>query len=322
MSWLFTEEAFLKQSPSRKQLTIQQDLKTRESIYDFTIKVGSTLKLNGKTILAATVYLARFYMRVTMTTSKYFVVCAALAISCKLNDNYRPPDKIAMTACQIKNPHKRIDESSDVFWYWRDQLLYREEIMLKTLNFDLNLDLPYEVKDELLALPEFTGDKPKVEEEGQEDDLEIDVDILGDVDLEEDKVEEILEKDGPSIDGNSRNDSSQLFYQNGEELLKNAVALVEILSSLPILVTYETRTFLGAALVMVVSEQRLGVKTLPHGFLETHLDKPEECYKCYKYIYKLLKLGESPNPQLASNRAAAKRVPHLDREKFFGIVNK
>lgn len=151
-SWLVSEEEFLQKSPSRKQLTLTQELKLRESIYEFVIRLGRHLKVSGVTMLAATIYINRFYMRYPITTSKYFVACAALAISSKLNDTYRPPDTIAMAACSMKNPHKQIDEHSDVFWQWRDQLLYREELILKGLNFELNIDLPYQLRDHLLAL--------------------------------------------------------------------------------------------------------------------------------------------------------------------------
>lgn len=150
-TWLFAEDAFLRRSPSRKQMTVPQDLKVRELIYAFLLKLGAELKLDGRTILAATVYINRFYMRVPITTSKYFVACAAVAISCKLNDMYRPPDKIAMTACMLKNPGRQVDQHSSLFWQWRDQLLYREELILKMLNFELSVELPYDfVEDELL----------------------------------------------------------------------------------------------------------------------------------------------------------------------------
>lgn len=149
--WLFLEEAFLKHSPSRKQLKVEQELKVRESIHEFIIKLGSLLKLDAQTIFAASVYLNKFYMRVPITTSKYFVASAAIAISCKLNDTYRQPTKIALHSCAIKNPHKEITEKSSLFWVWRDQLLYREELMLKTLNFELDLHMPYEIRDRLMA---------------------------------------------------------------------------------------------------------------------------------------------------------------------------
>lgn len=138
-------------------MTLPQILKVYELIYDFLVRLASALKLDGRTILAATIYIHRFYMRMPITTSKYFVACAAVAISCKLHDTYRPPDKIALTGCQIKHPGKKIDQLSSTFWSWRDQLLYREEVILKNLNFEVSVDLPYELTEELLKnIPEKT----------------------------------------------------------------------------------------------------------------------------------------------------------------------
>lgn len=125
-------------------MTLSQELQTRELMYAFLIKLGIELKLDGRTILAATVYINRFYMRMPITTSKYFFICAAIAISCKLHDCYREPDRIALKACELRNPLERIDQHHALFWQWRDQLLYREEIMLKMLNFELDIDLPYD----------------------------------------------------------------------------------------------------------------------------------------------------------------------------------
>lgn len=318
MSWQFSEEAFLKQSPSRKQLTLQQDLKTRESIYDFTIKLGLALKLNGKTILAATIYVARFYMRVPITTSKYFVVCAAITISCKLNDNYRPPDKIAMTACALKNPHKQIDEQSDLFWSWRDQLLYREEMMLKTLNFDLNLNLPYELREKLEEEIIEKEKIKKLEDKDDEDEHSLkDVnDLVGDVD--DDDEEEVEASKTQAHSAIVKSD----FYTSAKEILRQSVALIEILSSLPILITYNVETFFGASLVIVLFEKYSTSVTLPKDYLTKHVHTtPEESYKCYKYIYKLLKLSQSKDPHLVSHRAAYKRIKLIERKDFFHITN-
>ena len=270
-TWLFPEREFLKSSPSRKQLTIAQDLKTRESIHDFVIRLGTALRVDGPTILAATIYINRFYVRMPITTSKYFVACAAMSISCKLNDNYRAPDKIAMAGCTIKNPHKVIDEQSTVFWHWRDQLLFREELILKNLNFELNLDLPYDLR------------RP-------------------------------LEEYDHSEDGH------EVFFEKLPEIIRNAISSVEILSSLPITVAYDMPTILAAALVLTIcdAEARFPDLSYPLGYLQKCLQIDLDwCYHCYLYILKLLDLGKSSDPKLASNRNADKKVKRLSKEQFY-----
>lgn len=293
-TWLFLEEAFFRSSASRKQLTVAQELRTRESIHDFIVKLGLALKLDGKTILAATVYVNRFYMRLPITTSKYFVASAALTISCKLNDTYRPPDKVAMAACVLKNPHKTIDEHSDVFWQWRDQLLYREELILKNLNFELNLELPYAVRDELMREASERNEAENGDAKGPEKKA------IG-----------------------SENEDDALFYARVGDILRNAVSLVEMLSLLPISVAYDVRTNFGAMLVLSVIEADLRFDTggklkAPKGYLEKQVGAvPKDCFKCYCYLRKLLKYCDVPDPKLASHKNLILRMKSVLSEAFF-----
>lgn len=266
-SWLFHDDFFIKNTPSRNSLKmpVQMELKQRESIYNFLIKLGSKLKLDGKTILAATIYVHRYYMRMPISLSKYYVASAAIAISCKLNDNYRQPDKISLVACNIKNPNPQrpIDEHSDMFWRWRDQLLFREELLLKTLNFELNLVLPYNLKDDLI--------KVKINDE---------------------------------------------FDAIAPDLYKNCLSLIEILSSFPILLSYDTYTLFGTAIIMSLYEKS---KNVPPAFLEKNLSiTANQCWDCYLYILRLLKYAKS-DKNLKSNELAMKRVPNIDQDIFLKI---
>ncbi|OBA21816.1 cyclin-like protein [Metschnikowia bicuspidata var. bicuspidata NRRL YB-4993] len=273
-TWLFSEDAFLRRCPSRKQMTVPQDLKARELIYAFLLKMGSELKLDGRTILAATIYINRFYMRMPITTSKYFVACAAVAISCKLHDTYRPPDKIALTACILKNPGKKIDQHSSVFWQWRDQLLYREELILKLLNFELDVELPYDFIDDLLQ------DKDELLKEG--------------------------------------------FYVKLPEILKYTVSKVELVSALPLLVCYDTRTLFGTMLVLAVNEAQgrfedIGPLKVPSEYLQNRLHtSAAECYKCFQYILKLKAICE--DPKLPSHSNVINRIPFMDEALFFSTA--
>lgn len=302
-TWLFLEDAFLKASASRKQLTVSQELRTRESLHEFIVKLGLALKLDGKTILAATVYVNRFYMRMPITTSKYFVASAAVTISCKLNDTYRPPDSVARAACVLKNPHKTIDEHSEVFWQWRDQLLYREELILKNLNFELNLELPYAVRDELLR--EASERKEENDAKNSEKkDIEFDNEADGSVKPEEDS----------------------LFYSRISDILRNAVSLIEMLSLLPISVAYDVRTNLGAMLVVSVIEadQRFnteGKLKVPKGYLRTHVgSEPKDCFRCYSYVRKLLKYCDVPDAKVASHKNLLLRIKTILKEAFYGAA--
>lgn len=282
-TWLFSEDAFLLQSPSRKQLSVAQELRVRESMHDLIIRAATKLKLDGPTILAATIYVNRFYMRLPITTSKYYVVAAALAISCKLHDCYRPTDRIAAVACGIKNPNKTIDENSDLFWSWRDQVLYREELILKNLNFDLNVDLPYYIRDKLL-------DESNLKES---------------------------------------EDSDSLFHDRKQEILKNAVSLIEMLSSLPILVAYDMYTVFGTMVILILDEARerylkdeVDAVSLPGNYLSQALETNSYlCYRCYRYVLRLLKDGNTNDERTTSHVKCIKRIKTISKEAFFKIAN-
>ncbi|KAG7192698.1 uncharacterized protein KQ657_001479 [Scheffersomyces spartinae] len=284
-SWIFLEECFLIKSPSRKAMNLEQDLKTREAIHDFIIKLGTQLRVDGRTILAATIYLNRFYMRLPITSSKYFVASAAMSISCKLNDTYRPPEKIALVACTIKNPRITVDTQSEIYWQWRDQLLFREELMLKNLNFDLDIELPYEIRNEI------------VEKETEE--------------IENKKRDDDEEK--------------STFDKNEVDILKQTVSLTEMLSSLPIFVAYNMRQVFGCCLIIVLHEGSKKFKwdiQLPSDYLKYKVDVDVEgCFKCFSYIHVLLKHCLSKHPQLLSHKPLIKRIPQLSREEFFKYAN-
>lgn len=273
-TWLFSEDSFLSKCPSRKQMTVAQDLKTRELVYAFLLRLAVDLKLDGRTILAATVYINRFYMRAPITTSKYFVACAAVAISCKLNDTYRTPDKIALTGCTIKNQNKSVDQHSSLFWQWRDQILYREELILKLLNFELDVDLPYDYLDTL----------------------------------------------GAAADPELPNG----FFVKLPDILKNTVAKVELVSALPVLVAFETKTLFATMLVLTVKEAQgrfaeFDSLCLPPGYLEKNLHVLlDECYYCYKYLLKLISICE--DPKLPSHKNVTAKVLRMKKEDFYAVA--
>lgn len=162
-TWLFQQDDIISKSPNRKYLSVTDEIRAKLGIQDFLIKLGTQLKLDAKTIFAATLYVNRFYTRVPITSSKYYVASAAIAILCKLHDNYRQVEKIALASCLIKSNGKKVTETSDVFWQWKDQLLYREELILRYLNFELNIDFPYQIRDELMDIDgdDFFNDHKK-----------------------------------------------------------------------------------------------------------------------------------------------------------------
>ncbi|KAI3405433.2 hypothetical protein KGF56_001777 [Candida oxycetoniae] len=297
--WIFPESAVLTRSPTRldSKLTISQELRIKESMHDFLIKLGSKLKVDAPTILAATVYIHRFYMRVPITSSKYYVASAALAISGKLNDCVRQSDTISLYACNIKAPRTssssssssskfppntanhsaaqpppppppQIDEQSEYFWRWRDQLLYREELILRKLNFDLSFPSPYLLQHK------------------------------------------ILNKMHAGI--------NQTFYEKRKDIMVRTTRLIELLSSLPIILCYDMNVLFATCLVMVVFEGKstFSDMKMPENFITKVVEVDlEDVMKCFEFIKKLLNFSQQ-DPHSYSNKTAAKRILGIKTSDF------
>lgn len=280
-TWIFSEDAVINNSPTRHQkLTISQELKNKESMHDFLIRLGQKLKVDGRTILAATIYLHRFYMRVPISQSKYYVVSAALTISCKLNDNYRTPDKVALLSCNVKLPPnaKPIDEQSEMYWRWKDQLLFREELMLRKLNFDLNLTLPYEIRDHIFKNFMLLD---------QEDEL---------VKLFSTHKLDILKMTTSLIESLSSLPVILCYEMN---IIFGTCLIITILEGKKII------------------DEKLNI---PTAFLYRFLDTDSEtCLKCFHFIKNLLKFSQD-DPHIISNKASAKRLLDIRSRTFHEIA--
>ncbi|KAI5958509.1 uncharacterized protein KGF55_005769 [Candida pseudojiufengensis] len=310
--WIFPETIVLNNTPSRldkRPISLSHELRLKESIHEFLIRLGTKLKVDGPTILATTVYLHRFYMRVPITGSKYFVTSAAFALSCKLNDNYRQPDKISLISCNLKNPLQPIinqktgqklpppviDEQSKIYWEWKDQLLFREEIILRKLNFDLNFKSPY--------LFQFK--------------------ILNKIHL----------------------GMGEKLYLKKKEIIKSTINLIEILSSLPIILCFDIIEIFATCFIIIIVENNMKNKIdngnengnrienqnehqndnnndikLSSNFINDILDTDQDVIlHCFQFIKHLLKICQE-DQKFISNKIASKRILPIKTAQIMEII--
>ena len=285
--WIFPESVVLNHTPSRIQarITLPQELRIKESMHDFVIRLGTKLKLDGPTLLATTVYLHRYYMRLPLSSSKYFVASAALTIACKLNDNYRQPDKVSLYACNVKNPRPPIiknnvkqppppiDEQSEYYWKWRDQLLYREELILRKLQFDLNFTSPY--------LLQFK--------------------VLNRIHL----------------------GMGQLLYTKRKEILKMTTTLIELLSSLPIILCYDMKEIFATCFVLTIVEGKSKLDKelrIPELFLPLVIGVDVDvALHCFQFTKKLLQCSQGDS-HVISNKGAARRLLPIKSQVFEDVA--
>ncbi|KAI5968991.1 hypothetical protein CANMA_001987 [Candida margitis] len=285
--WIFPESVVLYRTPSRIQarITLPQELRIKESMHEFVVRLGTKLKVDGPTLLATTVYLHRYYMRLPLSSSKYFVASAALTISCKLNDNYRQPDKVSLYACNVKNPNPPviknkvkqppppIDEQNEYYWKWRDQLLYREELILRKLNFELNFTSPYLLQFKILN---------KIH--------------LG---------------------------MGHLLYNKKKDILKMTITLIELLSSLPVVLCFDMKEILATCFVITILEGKTKLDKelkVPENFLPSVIGvEVDVALHCFRFIKKLLQCSQE-DPHVVSNKAAAKRLLPIKSQHFEDVA--
>ncbi|CCG24366.1 Bur2 protein [Candida orthopsilosis Co 90-125] len=285
--WIFPESQVLNRTPSRIQsrITLPQELRIKESMHEFVIRLGTKLKVDGPTLLATTVYLHRYYMRLPLSSSKYYVTSAALTIACKLNDNYRQPDKVSLYACNVKNPHPPvikdnvklppppIDEQNEYYWKWRDQLLYREELILRKLQFNLNFTSPY--------LLQF------------------------------------------KISNKMHLGMGHLLYNKRKDILKMTTTLIELLSSLPIILCYDMKEIFATCFVITIVEGKSRFDKdlqIPENFLPSIIGVDVDvALHCFQFIKKLLHCSQGDS-HVISNKAAAKRLLPIKSHYFEDVA--
>ncbi|CAK9441463.1 uncharacterized protein LODBEIA_P53310 [Lodderomyces beijingensis] len=282
--WILPEDDILRQSPSQKEskITLAQELRLKESIHDFVVKLGLKLKVDAPTILATSVYLHRYYQTVQITSSKYYVASAALYISGKINDCVNSYDRISLYACNLKNPQAAkcpagrqpppIDEQSEYYGRWKSQVTYREEMILHKLNFDLNFASPYLLQHKILN----------------------------------------------RIHSGMRS----TFYEKRKDIMSRTIKLIELLSSLPVILCYDMKVIFVVCFVITVLEGSNKFKdlTIPENFTSISMEVPvAEAAKCFNLIKKLLEVAQS-DTRCISNKAAAKRLLGISSEKFLEVA--
>ncbi|KAL6189895.1 hypothetical protein ACLB2K_036296 [Fragaria x ananassa] len=180
-SWYFTSKELEHNSPSRRDdITVVKESKLRSLYCSHIQNVGQNLRLPHLTIATAIMLCHRFYARQSHAKNCWHTVASAcVLLASKVQDTPRSlkdvvyvvygreiEDRIAeMTKkYKIKNPHDV--RECDKVTKTREELLKREKrelimaaerLVLKTIGFDLDVELPY--KALAAALKRFTSDE-------------------------------------------------------------------------------------------------------------------------------------------------------------------
>ncbi|CAG5088065.1 Similar to Ccnt1: Cyclin-T1 (Mus musculus) [Cotesia congregata] len=142
--WLFTYDQWMN-TPSRKQgLDAEKELKYRQESASLISDAGQVLKLSMGLINSAVVYMHRFYMyHSILKFHRYTTACTALYLAAKVGNDFRKYEHV-YAACI-----KFFDESGvsvEAIKEWKmdqENIFFDETIMLQTLGFEVDIELPH-----------------------------------------------------------------------------------------------------------------------------------------------------------------------------------
>ncbi|EYU45637.1 hypothetical protein ABFS82_14G015900 [Erythranthe guttata] len=137
-------------SPSRKDgIDVLQETCLRYSYCGFLQNLGLRLDLPQTTIGTAMVLCHRFFVRRSHAShDRFLIATAALFLTSKSEETSRPLDDVLRLSCEIFHGQQFHVLSYilpiDWFGQYRERIMEAEQLILTTLNFELNVEHPYE----------------------------------------------------------------------------------------------------------------------------------------------------------------------------------
>ncbi|CAN4092997.1 unnamed protein product [Withania somnifera] len=145
-----SKEEIEKCSPSRKDgIDAMHEAHLRYSYCAFLQNLGIRLDLPQTTIGTAMVLCHRFFVRRSHAChDRFLIATAALFLSAKSEETARPLNNVLKASCEIfhKQDLAVLSYLLPVDWFeqYRERITEAEQMILTTLNFDLNVQHPYE----------------------------------------------------------------------------------------------------------------------------------------------------------------------------------
>eukprot|EP00250_Pteridium_aquilinum_P006985 c16792_g1_i1 orf=969-2129(-) len=147
--WFFPREQIEKHSPSRKDgITLTKENQLRKSYCVFLQDLGMRLKVPQVTIATSIVFCHRFFLRQSHAKNdRYMIATACMFLAGKVEETPKLLQNVLFVSYEIR--HKR-DKSAverikqkEVYNHERERVLLAESLVLRTLDFDLNIIHPY-----------------------------------------------------------------------------------------------------------------------------------------------------------------------------------
>ncbi|KAL0718707.1 hypothetical protein Bca4012_068030 [Brassica carinata] len=146
--WYFSREEIENNSPSRGDgIDSKEETRLRKSYCSFLRDLGSRFNLDQATIATAMVFCHRFFLRQSHAKNDRWTIAAlCLFISAKIESTRLSLKTLIIASNEIL--HEKViaaEQKQEVFEQYKELYLSGEKLVLTTLNFDLNVDLPYDI---------------------------------------------------------------------------------------------------------------------------------------------------------------------------------
>ncbi|KAF8079485.1 hypothetical protein N665_1024s0012 [Sinapis alba] len=145
--WYFSREEIENNSPSRGDgIDLKEETRLRKAYCFFLKDLGFRFKLHQDTITTAMVFCHRFFLRQSHAKNDartIAIIC--MFISAKVESTPLDLKTLIVTSNEILQ--KKViaaEQRQEVYEQYKELILSGEKLVLSTLNFDLNVDLPYE----------------------------------------------------------------------------------------------------------------------------------------------------------------------------------
>lgn len=151
--WYFTRREIEYHSPSRRDgISQKQETQLRELYCSYLKELGMKLELPQVTIACAMMLCHRFYMRQSHAKNDWKTIASvSIFLACKIQDTRRPLNDVLREASDMVH---KLDASAlqyirrkEVF---KELILVAEILLLSTIGFDLEMQLPYVLLVEFL----------------------------------------------------------------------------------------------------------------------------------------------------------------------------
>ncbi|KAL3812659.1 hypothetical protein ACJIZ3_013927 [Penstemon smallii] len=149
-------------SPSRKDgIDVLHETHLRYSYCSFLQNLGVRLDLPQTTIGTAMVLCHRFFVhRSHASHDRFLIATAALFLASKSEETARPLNDVLRVSCEIvhKQDFTLLSYMFPIDWFelYRERITEAEQLILTTLNFELNVKHPYESLTSTLQKLGFT----------------------------------------------------------------------------------------------------------------------------------------------------------------------